>query len=352
MTSETMYGKEYLLRFILFSLSLALLFVVILGINFLIIPFLLSIVFHYSFHNLIDLMESFRIPRSIAIFLLFFLIGGTIYWILNIYIPPAIERATPFLSYWANELQNPEGNRFVEQIDELFYIDSPLFRDSFPPGLIAEKLIHYAQITVKSVAESLPDLLTVFLITPIISFFLLLDANRIYKYFISMVPNQYFEMTLMVTHKINQQLSNYLKGVFIQSAIMATIASIGFYFLDLNFFLLFGIFLGIANLIPYLGPAIGLVPPAIYALITEGGFEGILPILGVVAICQLIDNVLVQPTVIAKSASLHPILVLVGITVGGNLMGLWGMLIAIPILSILKVTIGVLYRSLKDNHII
>ncbi|MCC5814021.1 MAG: AI-2E family transporter [Leptospira sp.] len=345
-------NQEYALKFIFYSLLLSVAIVVTLGINFLMVPFLLSIIAYYSFHSMIDSLEATGVPRSVGIIILFSILGFAFYWIFNIYIPPAIDRVSPFLTYWSKEFQNPDGNRFSEQIDDLISFDSPLFEKAFPPGVIGQKIIDYAILSVNLFAKSLPDFITILIITPIITFFFLLDGQRFSKYFISLVPNRHFEMALMITHRINRQLTNYLKGVVIQSTIMATISSLGFYFLDMNFFLLFGVFLGIANLIPYLGPAIGLIPPAIYALVTEGNMEAVFPILGIVVFCQLVDNILVQPIVIAKSASLHPILVLIGITVGGNLMGLWGMLVAIPILSVLKVTIGILHRSLKEHGVI
>lgn len=297
-------------------------------------------------------MESNHIPRSIAILLVFATIGGLVYAIIYIYIPPAIERLSPFLSYWAKEFENPDQNRFSEQVDYLLRLESPILQNAFPPGEVAKSIINSASSMVESFIKEIPNLATILIITPIVSFFLLLDAHSIYKNFVSIVPNRYFEMTLLMTHKINLQITSYLKGLMIQSSIMTIIGSIGFYIFGLKFFILFGIFLGIANVIPYLGPIIGLIPPAIFALVTGGGLEAVLPVLLVVLVCQLIDNIVVQPTVIAKSASLHPILVLVGITVGGNLLGLWGMLIAIPLLSVLKVTLTILHRSLKEHGVL
>jgi predicted PurR-regulated permease PerM len=324
----------------------------VLGIKFLGIPILLSILVYYTFNGLVDQMESNHIPRSIAILLVFATIGGLVYTIIYIYIPPAIEKLSPFLSYWAKEFENPENNRFSEQVDYLLRLESPILQNAFPPGEMAKSIIGTASEMVDSFIQAIPNLAAILILTPIVSFFLLLDAHSIYKNFVAVVPNRYFEMTLLITHKINLQITSYLKGLIIQSSIMAVVGSIGFYAFGLKFFIIFGIFLGIANVIPYLGPIIGLIPPAIFALVTGGGLEAVIPILLVVLACQLIDNLLIQPTVIAQSAALHPILVLIGITVGGNLLGLWGMLIAIPLLSVLKVTLSILYKSLKEHGVL
>lgn len=343
---------DYLLQFLFYGIILVILGVFALGIKFLAIPLLLSILVYYTLHNLVDRMESYGMNRALSIFILFLLFGGGIYFLIYTYVPTVLEKLSPFLTYWSQEFENPDNNRFSEQVDYLFRIESEIIQKALPPGEIAKSIITFAKDTIEEVIDSIPKLLTILLITPILSFFLLLDANSIYKGFVSMVPNRYFEMTLMITSKINAQLTNYLKGLMIQSSIMAIVGSVGFYFVGLKFFVIFGIFLGVANTIPYIGPVIGMIPPALFALVTGGGIEAAIPVAVVVLICQLVDNVLVQPTVIAKSASLHPILVLIGITVGGNLLGLWGMLLAIPILSVLKVSFNILYNSLREHGVI
>ncbi|WCL50370.1 AI-2E family transporter [Leptospira sp. GIMC2001] len=343
---------ESALKFVFYGLIVLIIAVMIAGIKILGIPILLSILVYYAFHGLINDLESYGINRALAISIIFIVIGGIIYSLFYFYLPVAVERLSPFLSYWTKEFENQENGRFAEQIDWLLRVDSEFIQKTIPPGELAKNILTYANSTIDDIIDSVPNIITYLLITPIFSFFLLLDANSIYKACVAIVPNRFFEMTLMITHRINEQVTNYLKGLIIQSTIMAVIASVCFYFLGLKFFVVFGIFLGVANVIPYLGPVIGLIPPAIYALVTGGSLESVWPVASVVLLCQLIDNVLVQPTVIAKSASLHPLLVLIGITVGGNLLGLWGMLLAIPILSVLKVTLGILYKSLKEHGVI
>ena len=347
------YGKtEIFLQIFFYIIVLTIVLVLLIGIKILGIPILLAIITYYALHKLVDSLESYGMNRSLAILLLFSNFGGFLYSIVYFYLPSTLSKLSPFLTYWSKQFEEPDNNQFAEQIDWLLRVDSEFIHKTFPPGEVAKTIIDYANTTVDSIIDSIPNLITYLLITPLISFFLLLDANGIYKSFVSIVPNRYFEMTLMITHKINEQITGYLKGLIIQSAIIAFVGTLGFYLIDLKFFVVFGIFLGFANMIPYLGPIVGMVPPAIFALVTGGSIESAYPVAAVVLTCQLIDNILIQPTVIAKSASLHPILVLIGITVGGNLMGIWGMLLAIPILSVLKVTLGVMYRSLREYGVL
>lgn len=344
--------KARQLKFTYYLLLFIAAIIVLLGIKVLVIPFILSIILYYSLNPIVDSMESNGIPRSLGIFIVFFVLLGVGYWVLNFYLSPALDKLSPFLNYWAKELQKTDSTALQEQVQDLIPLDSSLVTKIFPADVIAKKSIDYARVSLKSFIDFLPDIVGIFIITPILCYFMLLDSRKIFKFFISIVPNRYFELVLMITHNINIQLSSYLKGLLIQSSVIILVASLGFYLLNLNFFILFAFFLGITNIIPYIGPALGLIPPSLYVLLQDGNLLSIIPVFIVVLICQLIDNLILQPTVIAKSASLHPVLILIGLAAGGYLLGIWGMIITIPLLSILKVTISVIYTHLRNYGVI
>ena len=112
-----------------------------------------------------------------------------------------------------------------------------------------------------------------------------------------------------------------------------------------------GIIAGLANMIPFLGPIIGIVSASIVALATGGGFGMVGHVLIVFALIQLIDNILVQPVVLAKSVDLHPLIVLFVVLVGGQLMGLKGMLIAVPMTGIIKVSTQTILEGVRRYRI-
>ena len=120
------------------------------------------------------------------------------------------------------------------------------------------------------------------------------------------------------------------------------------------FFLFPGLPQWIARLFPsynFLGPIIGIVSASIVALATGGGFGMVGHVLIVFALIQLIDNILVQPVVLAKSVDLHPLIVLFVVLVGGQLMGLKGMLIAVPMTGIIKVSTQTILEGVRRYRI-
>ena len=130
--------------------------------------------------------------------------------------------------------------------------------------------------------------------------------------------------------------------------------SIGLAIVGLPYFLVIGIIAGLGNLIPYLGPVIGFIPAFIVLLVSPAGFTtiGLIKILVVFVMVQFLEGTFIYPIAVGKSVDLHPLVVIMGITVGGILGGVVGMLVVIPIICVVKVTVEVMYSYLKQYSII
>ncbi len=187
--------------------------------------------------------------------------------------------------------------------------------------------------------KNIPSIFTSSLIIPFIMFFLLKDGREIIKQFISLMPNRYFELTITLIHKTDRQLGGYIRGQLIDSAIIGTLSGLALWYLDVKYFIIIGIFTGIANLVPFIGPIVGAIPAVIVALIDTGGLSKPLSVIAAFTMVQLIDNAAVKPIVVAKMVSLHPIVVLLSVIIGGKFFGIIGMLVSIPVVGVTKVII-------------
>ena len=112
-----------------------------------------------------------------------------------------------------------------------------------------------------------------------------------------------------------------------------------------------GLLAGLANMIPFLGPLIGIISASIVALATGGGLSMMGEVVVVFLLIQMIDNVVIQPTVVAKSVELHPLVVLFVVMVGSQIMGIIGMLIAVPLTGIIKVSSQTVYEGVKGYRL-
>ncbi|MGO9612959.1 MAG: AI-2E family transporter [Dissulfurispiraceae bacterium] len=176
-------------------------------------------------------------------------------------------------------------------------------------------------------------------IMPFIIFFLLKDGRQIKKQFITIVPNRYFEISLHLLNKLDLQVGNYLRGQLLDAIIIGILSIFTLWLLDVRYFFLIGIFAGLANLIPYLGPVAGAAPAILVTIVETGDTEKALPIAIAFLLIKVIDDTLVQPLVVAKSVHMHPLLVLLVIIIGGKFFGILGMLLAVPLTGFIKVVL-------------
>ncbi len=206
-------------------------------------------------------------------------------------------------------------------------------------------------------------LASIWLLMPIIFIFLLFDDRHMVRYFVSLVPNRYFELTLTVIHEVDQAIGNYLRGTFLESGLVSLAFAFGLYVIGfpLKAAALIGIFAGLMNAIPFLGPIIALIASLIYALIAEDLsplIPGLTPdsiffaVVAVVLITHFMDNLIFAPVILGSAVNLHPLVVILAIMGGSLTFGFAGLLLAIPAVVVTKVMTETLYRGLKAYSII
>lgn len=193
--------------------------------------------------------------------------------------------------------------------------------------------------------------LPMLILVPFVTYFILADGDRLLKHTIELVPNKYFEMTLNVLYKIRIDLIGYFKGWLLDSFIVGIISILGYWIIGIDFAILLGVIAGIANLIPYVGPIAGILPAALVSVTQHGDLRMLPDILLLTVIVQLIDNVIVQPYCFSKTVDMHPVTVIIVLLLGNSLMGVVGMLLAIPIATILKASFIQTYWGLKHYRI-
>ncbi len=193
--------------------------------------------------------------------------------------------------------------------------------------------------------------LTFVVIVPFVAFFFLKEGRRLTRCLMTLVPNAYFELCLNLMYQANRQIGNYIRGQLLAVLVVSVLAISGLSILGVYYALPLGLLAGLANVIPFLGPLIGIVCSSIVALATGGGLAMVAKVIVMFLVIQLIDNVLIQPTMVAKSVELHPLVVLFVVMVGSQLMGIVGMLIAVPLTGIAKVSGQTIYEGVKQYRL-
>jgi putative permease len=174
---------------------------------------------------------------------------------------------------------------------------------------------------------------------PFMMFFFIKDGREMKKRVVSMVPNRYFEFTLDLLSKMDMQLGNYLRGQFLDALIFGVMSIVALWILGVNYFVFLGVFAGLANLIPYVGAIAGVIPATVVAVMGSGNLSSAIPVIIAYVILKMLDDFVVQPFAVASSVHMHPVLVLIAIMVGGELFGILGMLLAVPVAGFFKVVL-------------
>ena len=195
--------------------------------------------------------------------------------------------------------------------------------------------------------------LTLFIIVPFALFFFLAEGRTIKRAIIEQVPNRYFELILNLLHRIDRQLGSYMRGMVLSVIIVSLLSSTGLYIIGLEHFLVIGLLAGLANVIPYMGPAIGIIAGVVAAVLQYSAlsFGVVIPVIIVFAIVQLVDNVFVAPMVVGRSVNLHPLLVIFAVFVGSELFGAVGMLLAVPTTAVIKVSVRTIYEGWRSYSV-
>lgn len=311
---------------------------------------ILSLLLAYILDPLATALEARGLSRTLAVVLvilvLTLLIGATAYFLV-----PAIMEQLGALQSGATTEQAAEAIRGIERsLKENFAFlgleDLDLLgRIGAIKQTISERIFSFL------LSDSLSLIVNAVTI-PFLMFFFLKDGREMKKKLVSMVPNRYFEFTLDLLYKMDKQLGNYLRGQFVDAVAFGLMSIIALWILGVNYFVFLGVFAGLANLIPYVGPIAGVIPAAIVAVLGSGDLNSATPVIIAYFILKLLDDFVVAPSIVASSVEMHPALVLVAIMIGGELFGILGMLLAVPVAGFFKVVLqeGVsTYRKYRFN---
>ena len=176
-----------------------------------------------------------------------------------------------------------------------------------------------------------------------ITFFFLKESSLFYDMVIIMFPKKYEENISRALNSTTNLLTRYFTGIVIESALMTLIVSLGLLLWGLpgHDVLVIGLMVGILNVIPYVGPTIG-IALGIFICVT-GGYPGMsgsitaIKIAGTILFAQGIDNFVLQPVLYSNRAKAHPLEIFLVILIAGSLAGVLGMLLAIPAYNVIRV---------------
>ncbi len=311
-------------------------------------PFIIAFVITFFLSPVVDYVEGEGINRTLAVILLVLLTLILLFIVWRLTWPTIQTEIGNFQQNapdYARKILNGlnQGIRLLER------------KVSFVPEGLLQSAVQKRMDQLSSGMGDISILMKTvgrFVITsiliPVIVFFFLKDGRRMKKVLITYVPNKYFETFLTLFHEIGRQISGYIRGQFTDAFIVGVLAIIILYSFGIPYAILIGAVAGIANIVPYVGPLLGITFGGLLVLIDTGSIVDFSKVVGMLAFVKALDDIAISPLVVSRSVNVHPLMVIILISFGGGIHGIWGMLLAVPLYCSMRVSFRILYKGFVE----
>ena len=300
-------------------------------------PLFIGLLIAWLFDPFVKWLEGKGVKRIIGAAITYFMIFIVLYLVLSSLIPLLIEQVKEIIkmSPYIFDKMREWASDFLVQIEANSSLDISKLKGEIFSSIneFASKLTTTMPSNFIGFISRMFSFFGTFILGLIIGFFLIVNFDSSSK-LIYLVPKRYRETTSSIMDEVNGSLRNYVKGAVIDSLLIFILSSFGLWICGLKAPLLFGLFCGLTNIIPYAGPYIGGVPAVIVGL-TQSPMTGIFSLI-VIAVIQFLEGNFLQPLIMAKTTKLHPVTILLGLLVFGHFFGIIGMLISTPLIATFK----------------
>jgi predicted PurR-regulated permease PerM len=316
-------------------------------------PFVLSIVLAYVLDPLVDWLERRRISRTLAMGFLSVFAVAVLAVVVLLVVPAAVRQLgvlledvpvffqrlgawletmrtrmlavdMPFIDEddLARRLENIDGDAVVAFLQER-----------------REALGSWMWTGVLGLGRGIGSVFTVIgyvALTPILTFYLLRDWDMITRMIADLIPNDDREAVVSFGRECDRMVSRYLRGQVTVAIILGSLTALGLWLVRFPHAGLLGLIVGIFNIVPYLGLVLSLIPAVFIALVSGSVAVSLLKVVAVYGACQILEGGVISPRVVGESVGLHPVTVLLALSLGGYFFGFVGLLIGVPLAAVGK----------------
>ena len=291
--------------------------------------------------------DSKGLPRTVAILIVYIILLFIIVFFLSFALPKINYEAVKFISNFPDILASLQKNiealnkwmkpRISQEIQD--YINQSLFKSLEE---LANSLMNLAKQSFSFIGAVFSTLATIFIV-PLLAFLFLKDSDVYKDWFLSVFPLAWRKELQEILNKIDAGLGGFIRGQILVCICIGSSIIIALYAWQIDYALLIGTMAGILNIIPFAGPVIGSIPAMILALARSP-----LTALGVLVTFLAIHEIekqLISPTLVGHSVGLPTLIVLISILAGLELLGVIGVLIAVPAAIALKVILSHIHQK-------
>lgn len=296
-------------------------------------PFFIALFLNFILFPVVKRLEKLGIKiRWIAIAIVYIILFGLIVLAMILFVPLIVDQLVKLttvefpkffkeLNEWAKETGIYEN----EQVQQILVSIQENFSTNVSAIIIG---------VLSSISVIFSFILTIVL-SPIICFYMLKDHDTISTSIVESAPRKLQVHLSILMGRLNNTIGLYVRGQLIIMVTIGVISSIGYSILGVNYALLFGLLVGLTNIIPYIGALISAIVPIVFSFFQNGveWYE----ILSLNIVFQFVEGNLLQPLIMSKQLDVHPLIILASILGFGAVFGTIGVILAVPLTGTVKV---------------
>jgi len=310
-------------------------------------PLFIALIVVFVLNPFVTVLQRRGVHRLIGAAIAFLAFLAVVVAVGLIVIPSIADQASSFASEFpeiyddlAEQVVNT-GERFgldasIWTYDEILdYLNDPDNQDTILSVIFGR---------IGTLTSGVFEFILVFLLGPVIAFYLLVDLPNVQQRMLDLVPEKGRAEFAYVGRRLNTAVGGFLRGQLLVAIIVGVMLSFGYWIIDLPFWLLIGLIGGVLNIVPFLGPWVGGILGVIVALATTDPTTAFWAAI-IAIVVQQIDNNFVSPSVLRATVRLHPAVTLIVLVLAGAVAGFWGIVIAVPLAAALKIIAGYWWRT-------
>jgi len=308
------------------------------------LPIFLAMAFAYLLSPIIVWADARAIRRGVSVGALFIVLIVTLLAV-GLLLGPRVVKEASTLAARLPGLAAEIDQRLDVVVRELIEA-APMLRRVLPAGgggWVQRFLPAQTAHDPSEVFEHVGHLFLMVILVPFFAFFLLRDMPRMLNAAMDRLPPQHVETSVAVWRELNGVTGRYIRGVVMDGLVVGVLAGLGLWALRVPYPLLLGFFAGAANVVPFIGPVLSAAAAALVVLLTPGqGTAAVLRVAVLFLVIKALDDTIIQPFTIGRSVHLHPALLLGSVVVGNHALGVLGMIVAVPVATVLQETVRLL----------
>lgn len=345
-SNASVFSRETIIRSVITIAVLVALYLLVRRLSGVLLPFLISFVVAYMLAPIVNFFQhKCRLKsRVLSIVVTLLLVIGLLTGAVAAVVPAISRQATSlsqsvktYVSQWdGNEYFSPRVNERIEEIIQSIDIKTLIHSEEVQQGI--KKVIPILGDWISSGVNAIMGLAVAFICILYI-IFLLIDYEKISTNWHKYIPNRFRDSIVMLMGDLDRNMNAYFRGQALVAGIVGILFAIGFQIIGLPMGIGIGLFIGVLNLVPYL-QALG-IPPCIILGLIQSAETGrpvwvvMLCVAAVFIIVQTIQDMVLVPTIMGNVTGMGPAWILLSLSVWGSLLGFVGMIIALPVTTLL-----------------